>query len=229
VTQDQCVFIRGFRVKPVLFGVRLIRIGSGSSPYRRATQRNNGLRNASSGERVGSSSSLDTIGPPENGWFYRNPLIKLRNASSGDDSLIGGSSSSLDTIGPPENPRPPSPPSPYRTQNNGLRNTSSGDDSLIGGSSSSLDTIGPPENPRRPPSPYPTQRNNGWFYRNPLRMLRNASSGDDSLIGGSSSSFLDTIRPPINHEYPYPSSTALQSNGDLCNASFTTSPSDDSY
>jgi hypothetical protein len=43
---------------------------------------------------------------------------------------------------------------------------------------------------------------------------------------------LDTIGPPINREnsqlYPYPSSTALQSNGDLCNASFMTSPSDSS-
>jgi hypothetical protein len=38
---------------------------------------------------------------------------------------------------------------------------------------------------------------------------------------------------PINHEnpqlLPYPSSTALQSNGDLCNASFMTSPSDNSF
>lgn len=55
--------------------------------------------------------------------------------------------------------------------------------------------------------------------------------GDDPHIGGSSSS-LDTIGPPINRENPhlrpYPSSTNLQSNGSLRNASFMTSPDYDS-
>ena len=49
--------------------------------------------------------------------------------------------------------------------------------------------------------------------------------------GSSSSSSLDTIGP-INHENPqlrpYPSSTTLQSNGSVYNASFVTSPSHDS-
>jgi hypothetical protein len=53
--------------------------------------------------------------------------------------------------------------------------------------------------------------------------------GGDPHIGGSSSSLV-TIGPPTNHEHPqlrpYPSSTALQSNGSVCNASFITSPSD---
>jgi hypothetical protein len=62
-------------------------------------------------------------------------------------------------------------------------------------------------------------------FRNALSVL------GDSHIGGSSSS-LNTIGPSINHENPqlrpYPSSTALQSNGHLSNASFMTSPSYDS-
>ena len=67
-----------------------------------------------------------------------------------------------------------------------------------------------------------TQRNNDVHY---------ASSflGDGSHFGGSSSS-LDTI-VPINHEnlqlLLYPSSTTLQSNGSIYNASFMTSPSYD--
>jgi len=48
---------------------------------------------------------------------------------------------------------------------------------------------------------------------------------------GSSLS-MDTIEPPINRENPqlrpYPSFTTLQSNGDVYNASFVTSPSDNS-
>ena len=56
--------------------------------------------------------------------------------------------------------------------------------------------------------------------------------GDDSLIGGSSTS-LDTIMPPNNHEnpqlLPYPSSTTLHSNGSIYNASFMTSPSYDTF
>ena len=85
-----------------------------------------------------------------------------------------------------------------------------------------MDTISPPiknENPHFSTYRHPTERNDG---------LRNASSttflGDD-LLGGSSSS-LDTIRAPTNHEYP--SSTTLQSNGGRCNVSFMTSPSYDS-
>ena len=108
------------------------------------------------------------------------------------------SSSSLDTIGPLL--------SPYRQstlqRNDGLRDASYGDDLFIGGSSSSLDTIGP----QRPP------------YRHPT-------------TGGPSSN-LRRIGLPINHEnlqlLPYPSSTAIQSNGDLGNASFMTSPSENS-
>jgi hypothetical protein len=68
------------------------------------------------------------------------------------------------------------------------------------------------------------QSDNG--FRNALSFL------GDTHSGGSSSS-LNTIGPSINHEnpqlFPYPSSTALQSNGDLCNASFMTSPSYDSF
>ncbi len=87
-----------------------------------------------------------------------------------------------------------------------------------------MDTIGPliiNENPQRSPYRYSTLQRNGGLY--------NASCFlDDSLIGGSSSSS-DTIRPPIDHEnsqlLPYPSSTTLQSNGSVYNASFVTSPS----
>jgi len=100
--------------------------------------------------------------------------------------------------------------SPYRPRNNGVRNASSflGNDEH-GGSSSSLDTIRPPER-----SPY---------WRDGLHN----SASNDSHVWGSSSS-LNTIRP-INHEnpqlLPYPSSTTLQSNGSVYNASFMTSPS----
>jgi hypothetical protein len=76
-----------------------------------------------------------------------------------------------------------------------------------------VDTIRPSiknenENPQRSPYRHPTlQRNDG---------LRNTS----------------TIGPPINRENPqlrpYSSSTTLQSNGDICNASFMTSPSETS-
>ncbi len=70
-------------------------------------------------------------------------------------------------------------------------------------------------------------RETAWAIHHPF----SAMTRDDPLFGGSSSS-LDTIRPPINHKNPqlspYASSSSLQSNGDTCNASFTTSPSDDS-
>jgi hypothetical protein len=81
-----------------------------------------------------------------------------------------------------------------------------------------VDTIRPSiknenENPQRSPYRHPTRQRN------------------DGCTTGSSSS-LDTIEPPINREnpqlLPYPSSNALQSNGDLCNASFMTSPSESS-
>ena len=67
--EDQCVFIRGFRAKRLLFGIRIMDIGGGSRviPFRRRTQRNNGLRSAPSSlsynDHRGSSSSLDTIRP----------------------------------------------------------------------------------------------------------------------------------------------------------------------
>jgi hypothetical protein len=127
----------------------------------------------------------------------------MRNTSSllGDDSH-GGSSSSLDTIGPPINHE-----NPQRLQR-------IGDDSSLGGSSSSLDTIVPPINHENP-------------QHSPYRHLTNASS----FLGGPS--FLGRILSPIrgssrNPENPYPSSTVLHSNGDLGNASFIASPSDDS-
>ena len=84
------------------------------------------------------------------------------------------------------------------------------DDSNIG----VADTIRPPiknEYPRRSP------------YRHPIIQKNDR---------GSSSS-LDTIRPHITHEnpqlFPYSSSTTLLSNGSIYNASFMTSPSDDSF
>jgi hypothetical protein len=56
------------------------------------------------------------------------------------------------------------------------------------------------------------------------KVYQDQMTTDDSLIGGPSSN-LDTIRPPIDYENPYPSSTALHSNGGQYNASFMTSPS----
>ena len=46
--QEQCVFIRGFRVERVLFGIRLIRIGRGRDDKILQLWRNNGIRGASS-------------------------------------------------------------------------------------------------------------------------------------------------------------------------------------
>ena len=83
------------------------------------------------------------------------------------------------------------------------------------------------ESPQHSPYRHPTlQRNDGSGNGSRTTIL-----GDDLFIGGSSSS-LDTIRPPsINNEnprlFPYPSSTALQSNGSIYNASFITTPSYD--
>ena len=95
-----------------------------------------------------------------------------------------------------------------------------------------MDTIVPPikdENPQRSPYRHPTPQRNDGLYN---AASRTTVLGDDSLIGGSSSS-LDTIGPPIDHENPqlrpYPSSTTIQSNGGLCGASFMTSPSYDSF
>ena len=84
-----------------------------------------------------------------------------------------------------------------------------------------MDTIGPPikdENPQPSPDRHLTlQRNDD--------PSRTTFLSDDSHIGGLSSSLV-TIRHPTNHEYP--SSTTLQSNGSVYNASFMTSPSYDS-
>jgi hypothetical protein len=99
---------------------------------------------------------------------------------------------------------------PYR-RNDGLRSTNAppllGDDlhSAILGSSSSLDTI-----------------ERSLYWRDGLHNL----SSFDSRMGSSSS--LDTIRPATNHTSEYSSSITLQSNGngDRCNMSFMTSPSD---
>ena len=62
-------------------------------------------------------------------------------------------------------------------------------------------------------------------YQHPARQRNDGCTTD-------SSSSLDTIGPPINREnpqlLPYPSSTDLQSNGYICNASFVTTPSESS-
>jgi ankyrin repeat protein len=104
---------------------------------------------------------------------------------------------------------------PYRRNNGDLRNALlSLSHSSISGSSSSLDTI---------------ERSPDWRDR-----LNNSSSFDSRIQGWGLSSNLDTIRPPtsINHEnpqlLPYPSSTTIQSNGDIYNMSFMTSPSETS-
>ena len=181
----------------------------GKSPQRSPYQgrRELGLRNTTS------RSSLDTIGPQRSP--YRQSTLRrndgLRDTSYGDNLLIGGSSSSIDTIGPQRSPDR----HPTLQRNNGVHNASFDDDSFIGNSSSSLDTIGP----QVPPYRLPTIQGNN--------VLHNASYGD-TLTGGPSSN-LRRIGLPINYEnlqlLPYPSSTAIQSNGDLGNASFTTSPS----
>ena len=81
-----------------------------------------------------------------------------------------------------------------------------------------MDTIRPSikyenENPQRSPYQHPDRQRN------------------DGCMTGSSSS-LDTTGLPINREnpqlLPYPSSTDVQSNGDICNASFMTSLSEGS-
>ena len=98
-----------------------------------------------------------------------------------------------------------------------------------------VDTIIPPiKNESSQSSPYrhsTLQRTDGSGNASCTTIL-----GDDSLVGGpshGSSSSLDTIKPPINHEnpqlFPYPSSTTLQSNGSIYNASFMTSPSCDTF
>jgi hypothetical protein len=96
-----------------------------------------------------------------------------------------------------------------------------------------VDTIMPPiknESPQRSPYRHLTlqrDESDGSGNASPTILL-----GDDSLTGGSSTS-LDTIRPPNNHEnpqlLPYPSSTTLHSNGSIYNASFMTSPSYDTF
>ena len=140
------------------------------------------------------------------------------------------------------------PQRPYRIplhRNDGLSNTldSLGSSSSLNtiGSSASLDaitpvgssTIGPPinhENPQR--SPYQTLQINDSL-RNTFDSLRGSSSSLDTIRPGDSTSSSETIRPPINHEnpqlLPYSSSTTLQSNGSVFNASYMTSPSYDSF
>ena len=82
------------------------------------------------------------------------------------------------------------------------------------------------KNPQQSPYRDPTLQTNDSL-RSTLSFL-----DDDSPIEGSSSN-LDTIGPPVNHEnlqhLPYPSSTTLPSNGGPCNISFMTSPSCDSF
>ena len=125
---DQCVFIRGFRAKRALFGIRVIGIGSGrdvpqrSRPMRVRRQpsaaRNNGLRNASESsflgndDHGGSSSSLDTIGPPERSPYWRDGL----HNSASNDSHVWGSSSSLNTIRPINHENPQLLPYPSSTK-----------------------------------------------------------------------------------------------------------------
>jgi hypothetical protein len=72
-TGNQCVFIRGFRARRVLFGIRVIQIGSGTTDGNpRRTHRRNlglrfglrfGLRNESSSDSHIRGSSLDTNVP----------------------------------------------------------------------------------------------------------------------------------------------------------------------
>jgi hypothetical protein len=105
---DQCVFIRGFQVKRVLFGIKIIYAGSGRddknsqrSLYRRRTaQRNNGLHNASSilGDNShigGSSSSLGTIRSPTNHEYPSSTALQS-NGSIYDASFM--TSPSYDTL-----------------------------------------------------------------------------------------------------------------------------------
>lgn len=113
------------------------------------------------------------------------------------------------------------PPSAFPPAPAPAKSTFRGDDSHIGGSSSSLGaTEHPSVSHNHETSPY----GSGGLH-NSLGQLVHLSH-----IWGSSSS-LDTIRP-INHEspqlLPYPSSTTIQSNGSVYNASFMTSPSYDS-
>ena len=226
--RDQCVFIRGFRVKRVLFRIKPTRIGSDKnaqaqrSPY--PFRSDNGLRNGAPFR--GSSSSSDTIVNPQQRETSRENHVQRSKPQSDSDNGLRNAIPFL-FPGPP----PPLPPpinhirSLYRhptlQRSDGLRSASSflGDDLHIGSSSSSLDTIGPapPISHERSPYRRPTlQRNNG---------LHNAPSFLDDRLDGTG--------PPINHKnpqpLPYPSSTALQSNGYLSNASFMTSPSHSSF
>jgi hypothetical protein len=170
------------------------------SPYRHPPlprhpnlPRNDGLRSASSflgddlhiGRFGGSSSSLDTIGPP---------IIAIN-----DENL---------QCSPYQHPTLPR--RPVFPRDDGLRSASSflGDDLHIGrfgGSSSSLDAIGAPindENLQHSPNRHPARPRRPVFPRDDG--LRSASSflGDDLHIGrfGGSSSSLDAIRSTINDE-----------------------------
>ena len=88
------------------------------------------------------------------------------------------------------------------------------------------------ENLQRSPYRHPTlQRNVSNDGLNNAPSATFLGDDSESLVGVSSSS-LDTIRPPAKHEnrqlLPYSSSSTLQSNGSLCNASFMTSVSHNS-
>lgn len=91
------------------------------SPYRHPTQRNDGLRNEScttinilSDDSLiwGSSSSLDTIRPPERPPYWRDGL----HNSASNHSHVWGSSSSLNTIRPINHENPQLLPYPSSTK-----------------------------------------------------------------------------------------------------------------
>jgi len=222
---DQCVFIRGFQVKRSMFRIKPIRIGSdrvdGDRPPVRIFEVRNGGQHTSTSNTfetlalVSSSSSLATIVYPN----HENPQ-RFQSLRTTPDPLTKGSSSSLDTTVSPNHENP---------QLYGFQSLHNTPDPFTRGSSSSLDTVVSPNHKeqliQRLPAPPPPrapedQRNYG---------LRNTSSilHDDSGSSFSSSSLKPIGENPQLH--PYPSSTALQSNGGLLsNASFTTSPSNDS-
>ena len=220
---DQCVFIRGFQVQRSMFRIKPIRIGSdrveGRPPVRIFEERNGGQHTSTSNTfetlaLVSSSSSLATIVYPN----HENPQ-RFQSLRTTPDPLTRGSSSSLDTTVSPNHENPQL----YGFQS--LHNTPDPFNFTRGSStsSSSLGTVVFPNHKERLPAPSPPppedQRNYG---------LRNMSS---ILHHDSGSSFSSSSLKPIGENpqlHPYPSSTALQSNGGLLsNASFTTSPSND--
>ena len=137
--EDQCVFIRGFRVKRVLFGIAVIAA--------------EGCRDVKDPQRS----------PFRRRTFQRNDELRGTPSSLGANSHIGGSSSSLDSIWPPINDENPQ-LLPYRVSSTTLQSN----ESLYNASSSSLDTIRPPINRENPQLlPYPsstTVQSNGSLY-----------------------------------------------------------------